>query len=416
MERTILHIDMNNCYASIECLHQPAIRNKPVAVGGDVEARHGIILAKNQHAKKYGVKTGEALWQARQKCPDLVIVPPHYDLYIRFSRLARQIYGEYSDQVEPFGLDECWVDVTGTQKMEKGVDVLANEIRERIKFELGITVSVGASYNKIFAKLGSDYKKPDAVTIFTKDNYKNLIWPLPASDLLCVGPATTRKLNGYGIHTIGQLAQTPPEYLQNWFGKQGLVLSCFANGYDQTPVARMGEESIIKSVGNSTTTPRDLVNNEDVAVVFWMLAESVAERMREAGFLCRTVQISVRDNELHSFERQMKLSAPSCIASELHAAAMTLFCASYRWQKPVRSIGIRGADLVSASTPLQLSMFEDTAKREKRERLERTMDDIRRRFGHYAIGRAITSSDKTLTNINPKDDHTIHPVGFFKAV
>lgn len=407
---------MNSCYASIECLHRPEIRNKPVAVGGDVEARHGIILAKNQHAKKYNIKTGEAIWQAKQKCPGLVVVPPRFELYLRFSRLARAIYGDYSNQVEPFGLDEAWVDVTGTQKLRQGSAALANEIRERVKFELGITVSVGVSYNKIFAKLGSDYKKPDAVTIFTRDNFKERIWPLPASDLLYVGPATAKKLKSYGIYTIGEIARTSPEYLEGWFGKWGLILSCFANGHDNNPVACIGDEAIIKSVGNSTTTPRDLTCDEDASIIFWMLAESIAERMRENGFLCKTVQISLRDNELHSFERQMKLEAPTCLASELHAAAMRLLRANCRWNRPLRSIGIRGANLIAASTPIQLSMFEDAGKRARLERMERTVDDIRRRFGHYAICRATTTMDKTLRNINPKDDHTIYPVGFFKAM
>lgn len=416
MDRTIFHIDMNSCYASIECLHQPSIRNKPVAVGGDVEARNGIILAKNEHAKKFGIKTGEALWQARQKCPNLIIVPPQYDLYLRFSRLAREIYNDYSDQIEPFGLDEAWVDVTGTRKILDGGEALANEIRERVKFELGITVSIGVSFNKIFAKLGSDYKKPDAVTVFTRENFKERVWPLPASDLLYVGRATTRKLNNLGILTIGQIAQTPLRYLRNWFGKWGEILSCFANGYDSTPVAHYGDEAIIKSVGNSTTTPRDLTCNEDASIIYWMLAESVAERMREDGFLCKTVQISIRDNELRSFERQMKLLIPTCLSSELHTAAMHLLQENYNWQKPLRSIGIRGMDLIPDTSPLQLSIFEDEEKRKKQECLEQMIDHVRRRFGHYAINRAVTITDNSLVNINPKEDHIIHPVGYFKAI
>jgi DNA polymerase-4 len=417
MERTIFHIDMNSCYASIECLHRPELRDKPVAVGGDVEKRRGIILAKNEHAKKYNIKTGEVLWQAKQKCPELVILPPRFDLYIRFSRLAREIYAEYSNQVESFGIDEAWVDVTGTQKlMELGGEELAHEIRNRIKFELGVTVSIGVSFNKIFAKLGSDYKKPDAVTVFTRKNFREIIWPLPASDLLYVGPATKRKLKGYGIVTIGQIAQTPPETLQKWFGKWGLVLSSFANGLDTSPVARTGEDALIKSVGNSTTAPRDLVDEEDASIIFWMLAESVAERLREGGFMCRTVQISLRDNELFSFERQVRLPTPTFLASELHAAAMRLLRAHYNWRRPLRSIGIRGTDLVPATTPVQLNMFENPERQIRRARLEMAMDDIRRRFGHYAIGRAGTYVDPTLTQVNAKDDHTIHPVGYFKAV
>jgi DNA polymerase-4 len=331
--------------------------------------------------------------------------------------MAREIYMDYSDQIESFGIDEAWVDVTGTQKlMELGGEELAHEIRNRIKFELGVTVSIGVSFNKIFAKLGSDYKKPDAVTVFTRKNFREIIWPLPASDLLYVGPATKRKLKGYGIVTIGQIAQTPPETLQKWFGKWGLVLSSFANGLDTSPVARTGEDALIKSVGNSTTAPRDLVDEEDASIIFWMLAESVAERLREGGFMCRTVQISLRDNELFSFERQVRLPTPTFLASELHAAAMRLLRAHYNWRRPLRSIGIRGTDLVPATTPVQLNMFENPERQIRRARLEMAMDDIRRRFGHYAIGRAGTYVDPTLTQVNAKDDHTIHPVGYFKAV
>ena len=415
--RSVLHIDMNACYASIECLYDPSIRNLPVAVGGDVEARHGIILAKNQIAKRYGVKTGEALWQAKQKCPELHIVPPHFDPYLRFSRMAREIYADYTDLVEPFGLDEVWCDVTGTQKLrERGMEALANEIRERVKFELGITVSVGASWNKIFAKLGSDYKKPDAVTVFTPENYRDKVWPLPASDLLGVGRATERKLASRGIHTIGDIAAAPPSMLRGILGKWGLILHDFATGYDTSPVARAGDEAVIKSIGNSTTTPRDLCCDEDAGIVYWMLCESVAERMRESGFLCRGVQVHIRDNELASFERQLKLESPTCLASTLHEAAMRLLRENWDWHKPLRSIGVRATDLLPASTPVQCSIFEDSERQEKRERLERSVDDLRRRFGHYCVGRAVCVSDPTLRNISPKDDHVIYPVGYFKAV
>ncbi len=417
MDRTILHIDANSYYASVECLHDPSLRGRPVAVGGDVEARHGIILSVNQLAKPCGIKVGEALWQARQKCPELVIVPPHYEQYLRFSRLTRAIYGEYSPQVEPFGLDEAWVEVTNTDALASlGARGVADEIRTRVKEELGITVSVGVSWNKIFAKLGSDYKKPDAVTVFGRESLRETIWPLPASDLLYVGRSTEKKLRGYGVHTIGQLAQTPSALLESWLGKWGLILSTFANGLDQSPVASGGEESAVKSIGNSTTTPRDLRCDRDAEIVFWMLCESVAARLRAHGLLCRTVQIGLRTNDLLCFERQKKLPRATCLAYELHAAAMELLRSQYGWQKPLRSIGIRGAELVPASTPLQLSLFENAEKLEKREKLERAVDDIRRRFGYYSIGRAGLVSDPTLTNINARDDHVIHPVGFFKAV
>ena len=417
MDRTILHIDANSYYASVECLHDPTLRDRPVAVGGDVEARHGIILSVNQLAKPCGIKVGEALWQARQKCPELVIVPPHYEQYLRFSRLTRAIYGDYSPQVEPFGLDEAWVEVTNTDALASlGAQGVADEIRTRVKEELGITVSVGVSWNKIFAKLGSDYKKPDAVTVFDRENMREKIWPLPASDLLYVGRATEKKLRGYGVHTVGQLAQTPPALLESWLGKWGLILSGFANGLDQTPVASVGEESAVKSIGNSTTTPRDLRCDRDAEIVLWMLCESVAARLRAHGMLCRTVQIGLRTNDLRGFERQKKLPRATCLACELHAAAMELLRAQYGWQLPLRSVGVRGTELVPASTPLQLSLFENAEKLEKREKLERAVDDIRRRFGYYSIGRAGLISDPTLTNINARDDHVIHPVGFFKAV
>ena len=412
--RTILHVDVNNCYASIEICFRPELRGKPVAVGGDVEARHGIILAKSQEAKKFGVQTGEALWQAKQKCPGLIILPPNFPLYLHYSRRLREIFNSYTDQVEPFGLDECWLDVTGSTHLFGSGPVIAETIRQRVKKELGVTVSIGVSWNKIFAKLGSDMKKPDAVTVITGDDFKQKVWPLPASDLLYVGRATARKLYSRGIITIGELAKVSPEYLHDWFGKWGYVLHVFANGLDTSPVARAGEEAIVKSVGNSTTTPRDLCNSQDVKIVFYNLAESVAARLREQGMMGRTVQVGLRDNELNSFERQIKLPRPTWLASEICDAAMTLLSENYTFAKPLRSVGVRACDLTSAHDAVQLTMYGDEAKREKYERLERTVDDIRRRYGHYSIARAVTRMDKTLSQIDAKGDHIIHPVGYFK--
>ena len=413
--RIILHADMNSFYASVECLHQPGLRDRPVAVGGDAEARHGIILAKNQLAKKCGVKTGEALWQAREKCPELVIVHPHYDQYIRFSRLAREIYGEYTDRVEPFGLDECWLDATGTESGKRGGEALAHELRRRIRSELGVTVSVGVSDKKIFAKLGSDYKKPDAVTVFARRDMREKVWPLPVTDLLYVGPATGRKLRGYGVETIGQLAETPPEYLKSWFGKVGLMLHGFANGCDISPVAMAGEESPVKSVGNSMTTVRDLRSLEDISAAYWVLCESVAARLREGGFLCRTVQIGLRDFGLYSFERQLALEAPTCQARELHRAAMTLATAHWDPRRPLRSVGVRAADLLPDDAPRQLDLFRDEAQRERQERLERSVEDIRRRFGKAAIVRAAARLHGDLWSPDLEKTQVIHPIGLLKA-
>jgi DNA polymerase-4 len=408
-QRVILHSDMNNFYASVECAHRPEMRNLPVVVGGDEELRHGIVLAKNYLAKATGIRTGETLWQARQKCPGLKVLPPNYPLYLRYAKFARQIYADYTSRIEPFGLDEAWLDVSG----ENG-ECVANEIRARIKRELGVTASVGVSYNKIFAKLGSDIKKPDATTVISEDNYKAVAWPLPVDELLYVGRATRQKLQRIGICTIGELAQTPAPLLRGLFGKVGDVLHTFANGFDDSPVMQMDEESLIKSIGNSTTTPRDLVCDEDARIIFYVLSESVCARMREHGFLCRTVAISVRDNELMRFERQVKLSKPSCISGEIAAAAMQLFTQHYRWPKPVRSVGIRCTDLMPANTPMQLSLFGNETNRVKQEAMDRAVDDLRRRFGHFVIQRASVLADAPLCGINPKGDHVIHPVGFFR--
>lgn len=411
MSRVILHADLNNFYASVECLHRPFLQGKPVAVCGDPSLRHGIVLAKNQLAKQVGIKTGEVIWQARQKAANLIVLPPNYQLYLRFARLARSIYCDYSDRIEPFGLDEAWIDVSDG----KGADgqKIADEIRARMKAELGVSASVGVADNKIFAKLGSDMKKPDATTVIEKENFQKTVWQLPASDLLYVGRATTQKFQRRNILTIGDIANTKKESLRSLLGKWGEVLWLFANGLDDAPVARMGEESLIKSIGNSTTTPHDLTCEQDVKLTMYVLAESVAERLREHGFLCQTVQIHVRDCDLAVFERQVKLRRATNLSSEIAACAMALFRENYDWQKPVRSIGVRGADLVGQNGNLQLSLFEDEEKRVKQEQLERAIDDIRRRFGHFSLQRGILLKDREIGMINPKGDHTIHPVSYF---
>ena len=410
--RVILHADLNNFYASVEILHHPKLRGHPVAVGGSVEQRHGIILAKNYEAKAYGIQVGHALWQAKQKCPNLIIVPPDYDKYLRFSRLFRKILMDYSEQVEPFGLDESWVDVTNSKALFGTGEAIAEEIRTRTKFELGITASVGVSYNKIFAKLGSDIKKPDATTMITKEKFRDIVWPLPAADLLGVGRATQEKLRRNRINTIGDIAKTDPKKLQNMLGKWGIFLYTYANGQDTSSVKPVKYESAVKSVGNSTTCPRDLENEQDVHIVFQNLAESVAERMRELGMMAKTVQISLRTTDLEWCERQMALPKPSMISTELTDIAMKLLRKNYRWEKPLRSLGIRGTNLIPIAGMRQLSFWDDEAKRERLERLEYTIDDIRRRFGHHSINRAVLAIDKKLGKLDAKTEHIIHPLGY----
>lgn len=412
MRRTILHVDLNNFYAAVECLYNPAIRNKPVIVCGDIENRHGIVLAKNQIAKKAGVKTGEAIWEARQKCSGLVTVPADFQKYLRFSSLAKGIYAQYTDQIESFGIDEAWLDVTGSIQLFGDGEYIANTIRERFKAELGLTASVGVSWNKIFAKLGSDYKKPDATTVITQENFKEIVWPLPVGELLYVGRSTRRKLQERAIFTIGDLAKRDIERLKLFLGVWGENLWYFANGLDTAPVKRLGEECVIKSIGNSTTTHRDLVNTEDIKLIIYVLSESIAARLRKHGLKCTTVAISVRDKDLFSFERQAKLFTPTFVSGDIAKKAIELFTANYHWHKPIRSIGVRGCDLVTAMGNIQLDIF-DNHKLQK-EDIERTMDVLRKRFGHYCIQRCSMLTDRKLTGFNPKDDHVIHPVSFFK--
>lgn len=412
-ERTILHSDCNSFYASVEALHRPELRDKPMAVGGDPGARHGIILTANYIAKRCGVKTGMALWQAREVCPGIVLVPPRMDLYIRFSRMAREIYSEYSDLQEPFGLDEAWIDVTDSTMLKGDGLKIAREISNRIRFELGITVSIGVSYNKIFAKLGSDYKKPDAITTMYKNEFRTKAWKLPASDLLYVGRSTTRKLKNLGINTIGDLARTNVDFLQSHLGKMGTILWSFANGYDDSPVRKENTHGEIKSIGNSTTTPRDLENDEDAKIVFYVLSESVATRLRENGFRCRTVEISVRDKDLYSFTRQTKIDNATNITGEIAETAFQLFQSNYKWDKPIRSIGVRACDLVSDNYWEQENLFTNYIKRDKQMALDTAVDDIRRRFGFYSIQRGLMYRDKLLSSVNAKEEHTVHPTGFF---
>lgn len=413
MDRVVLHSDLNSFYASVECLYNPLIRDKPVAVGGSVEHRHGIILTKNIIAKGCGVKTGEAIWQAKQKCPELVVVPPNYSLYLRFSKEAREIYKSYTDLIESFGIDEAWLDVTESAKLFGTGEKIADEIRARIREELGITASVGVSYNKIFAKLGSDIKKPDATTVITRDNFRSIVWSLPAKELLYVGSSTYRKLIKIGILTIGDLANAPLPLLKGLLGKWGEYLWMFANGYDDSPVVKLDHTGIIKGIGNSMTTPRDLENDEDVRIMFYVLGESVAERLRRHNFKGRTVQIHIRDNELRSIERQAKLKADTYVSGEIAGKAFEIFNANWKWEKPIRSIGVRVTDLVTADGHTQLSLLDDENRRLKQEQLEYSIDDIRRRFGHYSVQRAVLLTDEKL-NSNPIEENVIFPVSYFR--
>ena len=406
-ERVILHIDMNNCYASIECKLNPELNGKCVAVAGNQEERHGIILAKNELAKSYGVKTGEPIWQAKKKCPELITVPPHYEEYLKHSKAARKIYSDYTDKIEPFGIDECWIDITGYWRNGKQADgkVIADEIRERVKSELGITVSIGVSYNKIFAKLGSDIKKPDATTVIAsqgKDCFKDKVFPLDVGELLYVGKATKKKLNQRGIFTIGELAQTPISKLQSWLGKWGQYLWVYANGLDISPVETDGNKPLVKSVSNGTTSYRDLENDNDVKIITFALAESIASRLRAIHSKCKAVSISVKNNKMYTYSRQKQLHIPIDDAYEIANIALSLYKESYNWAagNPIRAISICVSELNDIYSDYQTSIFENSSENKKHENLNKTIDRLRDKYGYTCVRRAIVISDSGFANFS----------------
>ena len=401
MERSILHCDMNNFYASVECMLDPTIRNRPVAVCGSVEERHGIVLAKNYKAKAFNIQTGDAVWQAKQKCKDVLIVPPHFEEYIKYSKLARNIYNRYTDRVEPYGMDECWLDITGTSSIFGTPEKVANEIRETVKFELGLTISVGVSFNKIFAKLGSDLKKPDAVTIISSKTFKNKIWDLPASDLLGVGRATEKVLAGYGIHTIGDLANTAPDFLQRRFGKNGISLWRYANGNDTSAVMPSDFVSPVKSIGHGITTIEDLKTEDEVWALFLELTQDIGHKLRMHQKCAEGVAIYIRDNTLYSKQWQCKISFPTQSPMILAKSAFSLFKRKYSWNNNIRSVTIQAIDLSPQDTPRQLNLFTDPLKLDKQERLDDCIEKIRERYGKNAIKNAVLFQNLKIPAAKP---------------
>lgn len=423
-DRDVLHSDINCCYAQIECQARPELRGKPVVVGGDEEARHGIVLAKNLIAKRAGVKTAMALWEARKACPGLVVVPPDYRLYMDVSRRAREIYYDYTDRVEPFGPDEAWLDVTGTRRcLGLSPAEIAREVSERMVAELGISVSVGVSWNKIFAKFGSDYKKPDAVTVITRENYREVVWQAPVRDLLYVGPATERKLHSSGIDTIGQLACASDELLRNRLGKMGFVLRGFARGQDATEVKPYDRDAAdvmreIKSYGNGLTAPRDICDPQSAKAYVWMLAESVAQRMREGRARARTVSVGARAaDDLCTRSRQCKLPVATDVTLEVARAAWGLLreLEPLDASHPLRGIHVRASDLEPADADLQASLFDPLPRRTEMRELDTSVDDLRRRYGNKCVVWGAQLVDEGAASVDAKADNTVHPVSFFHS-
>ena len=389
MDRVILHCDLNCFYASVELLSHPDLREIPTAVCGDPSSRHGIILAKNEPAKKYGVQTAETIWQAKKKCPGLVLLPPHHDLYRQYSRKVNAVYDQYTDLVEPFGIDESWLDVTHTLHLFGGdAAALADTLRARIKGELGLTLSVGVSFNKVFAKLGSDYKKPDATTVISRENWQSMVWPLPVGDLLYVGGAARKLLHQYGVDTIGQLAACRREMLETLMGKMGVQLYDYANGLDREIVRARSEAEAVKSVGNGTTFPRNLTTQSEVRRGVAVLADSVASRLRRLGLYAGGIQVTVRDPAFHDRSRQRQLSAPTHLIRDLTESAMALTMELWRPPAPVRALTVTAIHLSPEDAAYeQVDLFNTAAlpQKERQERLEAAMDRIRGKFGADAI-------------------------------
>ena len=392
-ERAILHSDLNSFYALVEMMLDPSLRGKAVAVCGSTEDRHGIVLAKSDLAKKAGVKTGMVNWEARQLCRNLIIVPPQYDQYLKYSELTQSIYQRYTDMIEPFGMDECWLDVTGSRAMCGDALTIAESIRKSVREELGLTVSIGVSYNKIFAKLGSDMKKPDAITQIRREEVRDKIWPLDCSEMIYCGQATTAKLAKYGIHTIGQVAETDPAFLKHLLGVNGLALWRFANGTDTSRVMHKDFVSPVKSIGHGITCIADLDGEEEVWRVILELSQDIGHRLRVHELSARGVQVYVRGNDLLGSQSQCKLPFTTQLPSEIANAAFRVFRERYRWSSKLRAVTVRAIDLVPQTSPNQLSIFINAEKLDRRERLQDAIEELRGRFGKTAITYATLLGD-----------------------
>lgn len=407
--RKILHIDLNSFYASVECLLDESLFGKPVAVSGSVSSRHGVVLAKNQIAKELGIKTGMTVYQAKKLVPDIIIRETHHNLYMKYSKVVKAIFFEYTDYVESFGIDEAWLDVTNSRKYGGDAFKIAEEIRFRVKEEIGLTVSIGVSFNKVFAKLGSDLKKPDATTVISYENFKEKIYPLAVENLLYVGRATKEKLYKLNIHTIGDLAEADEKLLTEHLGKWGSVLYNYALGKDNSEVKKYLEKDEYKSIGNSLTFYRDLDNDLDVETLIILLSESICSRMKDYGHkYARTVSLTITNHLLSTVVRTRKLSRPTNLSSEIAEMAMKLFKENFDWTFKVRMLGVAISDF---TTEAQLSFDEDITKTQKRESLENAVENLRKRFGRTAINRAVVLRDESFKELDIKDSHSLGSLG-----
>lgn len=393
MHRTILHSDLNAFYASVECMLDPSLRGKAVAVCGSTEDRHGIVLAKSELAKKAGIKTGMVTWEAKKLCRELVVVPPQYEEYWKYSQLVRGIYERYTDQVEPYGMDECWLDVTRSQALFGDGETIAKSIAGSTKEELGLTVSIGVSYNKIFAKIGSDMKKPDAITVLPPEAMQERIWPLPASDMIFVGRSIAKKLVERGIYTIGAMAQTPSDTMEMMFGKNGRMLWEYANGLDTSRVMPVDFEVPIKSIGHGITCSENVLDEETAFKVMLFLSQDIGHKLRKHGLSAKGVQVTLKDDTLFSKQYQAPCALPTQSPYEMAMLSRSLLHTHYTWARPLRALTVRAISLAPHGQPEQMNLFSDTRYRDKRNRVEDVVDTIRARFGNRAIQAATLLCD-----------------------
>ena len=388
-DRVILHCDLNCFFASVELLSHPDLRDVPMAVCGDPAERHGIILAKNEPAKRLGIQTAETIWQARKKCPSLVLLPPHHELYQQYSHKVNRLYGQYTDLVEPFGIDESWLDITGSMHLfGNDPKAIADGLRQRIRQELGLTISVGVSFNKIFAKLGSDYKKPDATTVIDRENYREIVWPLPVGDLLFVGRSAQQALKRFGIETIGQLAACQPEMLENLLGRQGRQLYEYANGLENSRVRAQHESEPVKSVGNGTTFPQNLTHWSEIRAGLSVLSDSVAMRLRHHGLYCSGVQVTLRSADFKTITRQKQLGFSTHLMKDIYQAALELTEGAWKAPEPLRMLTVTALSVTpeaEAFEQIDLLGGQEKHRSEKQEKLEDAMSSIRDRFGKGVI-------------------------------
>lgn len=409
INRVIFHCDLNNFYASVETVRNPSLKGKAIAVCGRTEDRHGIVLAKSEKAKKYGVKTGEVIWQAKKKCGELIVIEPDFDEYVKYGKIVRQIYYNYTDLIEPFGLDECWLDITASEKMFGSDYETAYKIKEQVKKETGLTVSVGVSFNKVFAKLGSDLKKPDAITVIREENFKEKIWGLPACDMLWVGRSTDKVLKKYGIKTIGDIAKTSPEILSSIFGKNGYTLWQCANGRERSEVSEFGSVSEIKSVGRGCTLVSDLETDDEVWRVLLTLSHNVSKHLRGQELMASGVQITVKNNDLKSVQFQKKLCFSTQNSREIADCAYSLYLERYDKNLPVRALTVRAIDLLPVNSSQQLNLMFDINKHMRCEIIEKTALELNKKYGRQILFEATLLNNTKIPS--DKTDEVLLPAG-----